>query len=295
MANYDIEIEYKDRGFCKEIFPLLEENNVKRIDFILDWTWVLYPKANEYLRELERAYRQKKSIRMRGALLIGPPAIGKTSLIQEFIDQNTDLTDKTKRWDFLYVEAPEKPSIKALYLEILSRCNINAIWGTAEQLKQRVIRSLGDLDVKMLFIDEIHNLLTAQSERVLTQCRNALKGLSNRLQIPIILIGTELAKEVIEGDPQVRNRYPIFELTPWENDEDFESLLYTLESRLPLRKASNIYVTPIREKIHEISYGILGNVAIIVKESAIEAIETGKEKITLGIIEKLRKLGLFQF
>lgn len=290
-----VEIEYKGRDFKKEILSILEESKEKRIDFILDWTWVSYPKANEYIKELERACRQKRSIRMRGAMLIGPTAIGKTSLIQEFMDRHRDPTDNARRWEFLYVEAPEKPSIKALYMEILSRCNIYAKWGTAEQLKQRVIQTLKDLNVKMLFIDEIHNLLTAQSERIKTQCRNALKGLSNRLQIPIILVGTDEAKEVIEGDPQVKNRYPIFEMTPWENDEDFESLLYTLESRMPLRKASNIFISPILDKIHEISEGILGNIAIIVKESAIEAIETGKEKITLGIIEKLRKKGVFQF
>lgn len=289
------EIEYEGRDFEEEVISRLEASKEKRIDYISDWTWISYPKANEYIRELERTRRQKKFIRMRGAMLIGPTAIGKTSLIQEFIDIHTDPIDKTRKWEYLYVETPEKPSIKALYTEILSRCNIYAKWGTSEQLKQRVILTLKNLNVKMLFIDEIHNLLTAQSERILTQCRNALKGLSNRLQIPIILIGTELAKEVIEGDPQVKNRYPVFELTPWENDEDFESLLYTLESKLPLRKASNIFIHPIRNKIYEFSKGILGNVAIIVKESAIEAIENGTEKITLGIIEKLRKIGVFQF
>ena len=49
---------------------------------------------------------------------------------------------------------------------------------------------------------------------------------------------------------------------------------------MPLKKASNIFAPQIIDKIYEISEGILGNVAVIVKESAIEAIETGTEKIT---------------
>ncbi len=292
----EIKILTENHDLDEEVIEILSAEKYKRMDYILDWTWVQYPKAEEFLKELNRARRQKKSVRMRGAMIIGQTNIGKTSLIQEFIDSNSNPNDKTKKYEYLFVEAPEKPSIKALYLEILSRFNIQASWGTAEQLKQRVIRVLKDKNVKMLFIDEIHNLLTAQSTRILTQCRNAFKGLSNRLQIPIILIGTEDAKEVMDGDPQVRNRYPIFELTPWEkDDEEFQSLLYTLESKLPLRKASNIFISPILDKIYELSYGVLGNVAVIVKESALEAIERGTEKITLKIIEDLRKKGLFQF
>ncbi len=291
----EVLIHMENRDLDEEVIELLREDNDTRMDYILDWTWVQYPKAEEFLIELKRARRQKKSIRMRGVMIIGQTNIGKTSLIQEFIDSNSNLKDKTKKYEYLFVEAPENPSIKALYIEILSRFNIQARWGTAEQLKQRVITVLKDKQVKMLFIDEIHNLLTAQSTRILTQCRNAFKGLSNRLQIPIILVGTDDAKEVMDGDPQVRNRYPIFELIPWEKNEDFESLLYTLESKLPLRNASNIFISPLIDKIYELSYGVLGNVAIIVKESALEAIERKTEKITLKIIEDLRKKGLFQF
>lgn len=284
-----------DRDLNEEILEVVHFSPQERIDFISDWTWVLYPRAHEYIIELKRALRQKKSVRMRGLMLIGETNIGKTSLIQEFIDQNTDLSDKSHEWDFLYVEAPENPSIKALYIEILSACRVTAIWGTTEQLKQRVITCLRELDVRMLFIDEIHNLLTAQSNRVLVQCRNAFKGLSNRLQIPIVLIGTKEAKQVISGDPQVRNRYPVFELLPFENDDDFETLLYTLESRLPLHKASYLYINPLRDTVFELSRGLLGNASIIIKESAIEAIERGSEHINLNIIEDLKKKGVFQF
>lgn len=288
-------LEFEDRDLHEDVLAIIDKNDELRIDFILDWTWVLYPRANEYIKELKRALRQKKSVRMRGLMLIGETNVGKTSLIQEFIDINSDPTDKSKEWDFLYVEAPENPSIKSLYIEILSACKITAIWGTTEQLKQRVITSLRDLHVRMLFIDEIHNLLTAQNNRILMQCRNAFKGLSNRLQIPIVLIGTDEAKQVIEGDLQVRNRYPVLELVPFENDESFETLLYTLESRLPLRKTSNIFINPLRNYIYELSKGFLGNVAIILKESAIEAIERGSEKINKNIIDDLKKKGVFQF
>lgn len=262
-----------------------------RIDIVLKGVWVRYPKADEFIRFLEKLSRQPKRPRMEGRLIVGPTNNGKTSIIQEFIHLQKDRNgyDDASFYEYLYVETPEIPSVKALYTEIGTKCNHPNLSGTAEQLKLRVLRTLKDLKVKMLFIDEIHNLLTAQNERILNQCRNALKGLSNRLQIPIILIGTEEAEDVLQGDPQVLNRYPIIRLHPWKNDNDFRLLLHAFETQLPLQKASNLHNITLAKKIYDLSDGILGNVSTIVRESAIEALERGTERITLKIINELQE------
>jgi hypothetical protein len=121
----------------------------------------------------------------------------------------------------------------------------------------------------------------------MSQCRNALKGLSNRLQIPIILIGTEDAEEVLKGDSQVLNRYKIIRLHEWKKDQNFLLLLQAFEQAIPLKKASNLHTKEISSKIYDLSKGILGNIATLLQESAIEAILTGTERITLEIINKL--------
>ena len=41
-----VEIEYEGRDLENEVSLKLEESNGQRIDFISDWIWILYPKAN---------------------------------------------------------------------------------------------------------------------------------------------------------------------------------------------------------------------------------------------------------
>lgn len=210
------EIEDAVRDLTPEALQALEKTAKERLKIISEGIWVQYPKADEIIKILERISRQPRTIRMRGRMIVGPTGNGKTTTIQEFIERQKRESryEGSPDYEYLYVEMPEVPSVKALYIEILSTCNIIPKYGTAEQHKHRVLETLRGLKVKILFIDEIHNLLSAQNERILTQCRNALKGLSNRLRIPIILIGTEDALNVIEGDPQVKNRYPPLRLNP---------------------------------------------------------------------------------
>lgn len=279
----------RKRILTPEVQEQLELSAEERINIIKKGIWVQYPLANKLMKFLEDLSTQPKRPRMEGRTIIGPTNNGKTSIIQEFIDiqrQKRGYSDDSV-YEYIYVEAPEIPSVKSLYIEILSACNISVKAGTAEQLKQKVLQVLRNLNVKMLFLDEIHNFLNAQNERIMSQCRNALKGLSNRLQIPIILIGTEDAEEVLKGDSQVLNRYKIIRLHEWKKDQNFLLLLQAFEQALPLKKASNLYKKEISSKIYDLSKGILGTIATLLQESAIEAILTGTERITLEIINKL--------
>jgi len=265
----------------------------KRIEIIEKGIWVRYPLADELIDHLERLLNQAKRPRMLGRSLIGATGNGKTTIIQAFMDiqKKKQGIDKEDSYEFLYVEAPEVPSVKSLYLQILSAINMpkTAKKGTAEQLKDIVIEKLGDLDVKMLFIDEIHNFLQAQSDRIIQQCLNVLKGLSNRLKIPIILIGTEEAEKVIRRDSQVLSRYRIIRLSKWKLDKSFQTLLNTFERVLPLKNESNLHKKTIAKLIYQLSGGVLGEVANIITESAIEAISRGTERISYKLITDLHK------
>lgn len=250
--------------------------------------WIQYPFAEKLISRFEELLHQPKRHRMEGRTLIGPTSNGKTSIVEEFIEIQRQKSgmDENSYYEILRVEAPEIPSVKSLYIEIFSKCNMfhMARSGTAEQLKQDLIKLLRKLNVKMLFIDEIHNLLTAQNDRILKQILNALKGLANRLRIPIVLIGTEEAKDIIQRDDQVLERYEIIYLNNWKKNGYFKLLLKTFENALPLREQSNLHEPEIAEIIYNISEGIIGKVSKIIRKCGKEAIDRGTEKITKQLI-----------
>ena len=104
--------------------------------------------------------------------------------------------------------------------------------------------------VRMLFIDEVQKLLESRREN-LRDVLNGLKGLSNQAKIPIVLIGTQDAAATIYIDAQVANRYPRWELSPWEYSEEFRDFLNTFESLLPLKSPSNLAAKGLAREIYE--------------------------------------------
>ena len=279
--------------------PLLESVDLpseKRIGLIEKGLWIKYPLAQDLMNFLEDLDNQPRRPRMMGRALVGPTGNGKTSIIQQFIQyqlkkQNLDSNCKK----YLYVPMPPNPTIKTLYIRILSACNFEIIRGTAEELWQKVLRGLNDLGVRMIFIDEIHNLLNSQNDRVLSQCRDVLKDISNSLMIPIVLIGTEKAEAVLKSDQQVLSRYPIIRLNQWKNNKAFRQLLSTFERGIRLRNPSHLEQPEIANRIYEISEGIIGGVAEIVTGCAIEAIKNGTEQITLELINTLHSSNFSRF
>ncbi len=245
---------------------------------------------------LENLDNQPRRPRMMGRTLIGPTGNGKTSLIQQFreIQLKKRKLDKNS-YEYLYVQTPPNPTIKSMYIRILAACHFDISRGSAEELWQKVLRGLKDLNTRMMFLDDIDHLLNSQNERIQNQCRDVLKDIANHLMIPIILIGTDKAEKAITANKQVSSRYPIIKLDTWQNDRSFKVLLSSFERGLLLRERSNLDETEIAKKIYDLSQGVIGGASTILTESAVAALKRGEEKITLKLIDELHESRFSRF
>lgn len=267
---------------------LLERPKAERIALARGGRWILYPRATNALAQLRYVLEQPKSSRMTGLTLVGPTNNGKTTIVREFIRANKhqDSEPEAERHEFLLVQTPPVPSVSLLYSEILRSVNdLKADKGTTGQKLSRVLHILPELRLRMLFLDEIHNVLAGspkQSEGFL----NTLKFLSNHLQIPVVLIGTEAASHVIRTDAQVLNRYPPYTLALWEQGEAFNRLVSSVLSTFPLRRRSELPKTSIAH-LHMRSQGALGTVVQTLQRAAVWAIEHGVEEVTPKVLEAI--------
>lgn len=265
---------------------LLGRSNAERVQAIRSGTWIPYPRATQALAQLRYVLDQPPSNRMTGLTLAGPTNNGKTTIVKEFITahRSQPMDPAAERPEFLYVETPPVPNISMLYSQILRGVgDLKADKGTTGQKLARVLHILPQLRPRMLFLDEIHNTLAGsakQSEAFL----NTLKYLSNQLQLPVVLIGTEAALNVIRTDPQVLSRYPACTLSPWALDEQFAKLVAIVLSTLPLRRASKLSPTSLA-RLHARSQGALGAVVQTLQRAAVWAIETGAEEINNRALE----------
>jgi hypothetical protein len=279
---------FRDRVIFPSVVKYIDYPKEKRIEMIQTGIWVHYPLAEELFRFLNELDNQPKRPRMMGRCLISKTGNGKTSLISQFIcSQIQRMNLPSTQYKYLLISTPPNPSLKTLYLRTLFSCNFNICKGSTEELWHILLTGLNKLQTRMLFYDDIDHLLNSQNDRILNQCRDVLKDISNCLMIPIILIGTEKAESLIRGDRQILSRYPIIRLDEWKNDKNFRMLLMSFEKGLPLQRPSNLDEKTMADLIYSYSDGTIGSISEVVMGSAIEAIKTGAEQITRDLVESL--------
>jgi len=139
----------------------------------------------------------------------------------------------------------------------------------------------------MLIVDEIHHLIAGSLNRQ-QEFRNALKSLGNETMVTIVAAGIEDAYNAFNTDPQMSSRFTPEELPLWKANNEFGSLLATLEMRMPLRQASNLKEPAMMLAIHTRSEGTLGDTCDLVKELAVDAIRSKEERITLERVNALQ-------
>lgn len=150
-------------------------------------------------------------------------------------------------------------------------------------LRQRVRVLARQLDVRMLMIDEIHALLagTYREQRVLL---NALRFLANDLHIPLVCAGTPEAKAALMTDQQLADRFEAWELAAWQDDAALHQLLAAFGSILPLRHASEFRDGRLRRRVLGLTEGVMVRICRLMEVAAIQAIQTGHERIDLGVL-----------
>ena len=81
-------------------------------------------------------------------------------------------------------------------------------------LQDVAVRTMRLTGVRMLVIDELHNLLSGSRSRQ-RQLLNLLRWLGNELHIPLVGVGTGEALQAINSDDQLVSRFEPFMLPLW--------------------------------------------------------------------------------
>lgn len=130
----------------------------------------------------------------------------------------------------------------------------------------------------MLIIYEVHNLL-AGSYREQRRFLNMLRFLANDLCASLVVFGVNEALEAIRGDDQLARRLDEHFLPLWEDDVEFSRLIQTLITAMSLERRSGLTVSSLRT-ILNVTGGVTSRVFTMIKSLAIDAIESGEERIT---------------
>ena len=268
-----------------------DEDAASRVSRIRTDRWIGYARAEAALAAIEDVLSFPKRTRMPNLLLVGPTNNGKTMIVEKFRRSHAAVgpvgaENGIACVPVLKMQMPAGPDERRFFGAILEELGMgewprNSIAGQ-QGLAVRLMRTT---DVRMLVIDELHNILSGsrtQQRRLL----NLLRWLGNELQIPLVGVGTAEALRAIRSDDQLANRFEPIPLPPWTEDEAYRRLLSTLEALLPLRKPSALAEPALAGKIFAMSEGVLGEIITIVTRAAAAAVLSGAEAISPRLIEK---------
>src|SRR5262249_42967916 len=95
------------------------------------------------------------------------------------------------------------------------------------QLEKRIIELYGLMRVRLIIIDEVHDMLggTARQQRIML---NIIRHLTNKLGIPFVLFGTKDARIALMPDPQLARRFAVHNISTWSAGEDFNAFIGTI-------------------------------------------------------------------
>ena len=244
--------------------------------------WIGYPRAKQLLNKLDDLLTHPKTHRMPNLLIVGNTNAGKTMLANRFVQLHP--ADDHPQGDavivpVLAIQAPPGPDEGRFYNAILEV--LFAPYNPRERVAQKqiqVLRILKQIGLRMLIIDEVHNVLTGPVTKQ-RQFLNVLKYLGNDLQIPLVGLGTPEALRAVQADPQLANRFEPAALPPWQLNQEFQMLLASFERTLPLREPSRLAEEQMARHLFALSEGSLGELSVLLTSAAVSAVQSGAERI----------------
>jgi Cdc6-like AAA superfamily ATPase len=163
-----------------------------RIRAIRSDRWVGFNRARRMLRHLDTLCEHPPSTRPPGLAIYGHSGMGKTMLVEKFRRDHPPIVDRnsgTEAVPVLAITLTSRPTERRIYGQLLMAlgASVNER-ATLMDLEIRTVLLLKSSNVRVLIIDEVHNLLagTPREQRVILQL---MRYLSNELKAS--LVGTD--------------------------------------------------------------------------------------------------------
>lgn len=261
------DIPINDNQLQAEIERLNRKNYValKQVQVLHDWL------------EGKRQSRQSGRI-------VGESRTGKTMGCKAYISRHkhTEKAGLPPIVPVAYIHANQECTAKELFRSIIENLKYQIPKGTVAEMRDRTFRILKACGVEMLIIDE--------ADRLKPKTFAEVRDIFDKLEISVILVGTDRLDAVIQRDEQVYNRFPSCYQFGCLSNEDFPQTVEIWEKLiLKLPVASNLKSQTMLTTLKKATGGYIGLLDMILREAAIKALKKGLQKIDKVTLEEVIK------
>ena len=254
--------------------------------------WIRYAIGEKAVQILEDRLLDPPTTRMHGVAIIAETNSGKTTIAERFLRRHPAEIHiaKPSIVPVLKVEATRADEDR-FYNKILEELPVfkTGMSARTSQKEVAVLRALRDCSVKMLIIDEFHNLVRATPGKQ-RDFLIVLKTLANELRITLVVIGLPEVYNALQADRQIANRLPyVIFLPKWQLDQpnkpdepsEYRKFLAAFGLLLPFDEPLELGDNPMAAAIFELSEGTIGEATDLIRLASEHVLKAGREHMTV--------------
>lgn len=251
--------------------------------------WIPTDPVRNIFSELEDRVRASDDTKPRGLVVLGESDTGKSRTLKMFRQRHEpviEIENEYTHFPVVLIDAPSKISRTAVMHSILEELQAPITLRIDEEpLKRHVIRALKQHQVRLVMIDEFHDISHHALNAEIVSFLTFVKSLVNGVGRPFVVCGTPRVADIIRMDPQIAGRLRDVVRLQQLTDTQFTQTLLMYELLLPLRLASNLREHEnIRIELFNRSQGYIGQLSNILKDACKTAIEDGTERLTMKVL-----------
>lgn len=256
-------------------------------------TFVLYPRLGALYRDIEQCWATSQwASEPHCMALEGLTGAGKTTLVKRFARAYPRRkTEDGTEIEVLYVQTPCPVSEKAMASIMLSKLGDPAAHiGTQYALDYRLINLLIACKTRLVILDDIHNLLQADTGRRLDRVSNWLKVLIKESGVPFLIVGISGKVEpLLLTNPELSRLFAAREtLYPFDFDPnrpeviaEFARFIGRIEKMISMKVDTPLQRIDLLYRLHYATLGIVANVMNLLRYAQILAAQRGASAIEL--------------
>ncbi len=235
-------------------------------------------KQVEVLHEWLEGKRQAKQ----SCRVVGESRTGKTIACNSYRLRHKPIQEvgKPPTVPVVYIQIPQECGAKDLFKAIIEHLKYQMTKGTVAEIRDRMLRVLKSCGVEMLIIDE--------ADRLKPKTFAEVRDIFDKLNIAVVLVGTDRLDTVIKRDEQVYNRFrACYRFGKLSGDDFTDAIKIWERDILKLPVASNLTRKSTKEILAKATGGYIGLLDMILREAAIRALKKGLSKIDLATLKEV--------
>ncbi|MEV4921631.1 TniB family NTP-binding protein [Streptomyces roseoverticillatus] len=245
-----------------------------------------------------------------GLVIDGPPTVGKSTLVKTFAAEFEH--GLRRRHPERFVRKPGDDYVPVAYVSVPAGCTPKMLSSahakymclelprsaTSEAITTRVLEAIRRCGTELIIIDDVHFLDVSVKDGKLTN--DHLKNLANFAAATFVYTGVEVEDSglFLEGGhseraTQTGGRFTLFQLDRFsiktETDaREWALVIKGMEDALALfRHKTGMLAAQHWEYLHDRTNGSIASLSILIREAALEAVESGTERITKKMMDEI--------